>query len=259
MLFTFLLISSVFILQQNHTLCLCWEGLCVNFVISHSPCAKYLPMESYQVSVLTCSASAAWLPLQAYCEQAPFYWSKVATESLRSANPNLGLLIAFFPWYIPFSRWWWPCILWLHHTWDVIISTIQLSASGEPLGCDVKEENTAEKPMYVRFLGEFETFAFRIQQKWDCSKTVVFLLSSISGKKVLIMYLASFWLLVFEDVSTKNLFSRKQWSCWTALKGRDFIYSPAVSGYTYIRLQKIGALKLCSARTYQNPILALYF
>lgn len=39
--------------------------------------------------------------------------------------------------------------------------------------------------MYVRFLGEFETFAFRTQQKWDCSKTVVFLLSSISGKKVL--------------------------------------------------------------------------
>lgn len=50
---------------------------------------------------------------------------------------------------------------------------MQLSASGEPLGCDVKEENTAEKPMYVRFLGEFETFAFRMQQKWDCSKTVV--------------------------------------------------------------------------------------
>lgn len=46
-------ISSVFILQQNHALCLRWEGLCVNFVISHSSWAQYLPMESYQ-SLLTC-------------------------------------------------------------------------------------------------------------------------------------------------------------------------------------------------------------
>lgn len=40
------------------------------------------------------------------------------------------------------------------------------------MGHDIKEKNSAEKLMYVRFLGEFETSAIRMQQKWDCSKTL---------------------------------------------------------------------------------------